>query len=155
MHYARVTQTLYLKALRQYVDFIGKRSIARADHTDIRLSLAQASENGATLGTAYRYLGVLRQFYDFLNLGGVVDYVAPRFVRLRVPWHGRANTLTEAQIRRLISVAEAVCAFSEARGQRFVDGYLSWDGSLGSGGRSPTIRMATPVTRPTISAWDG
>ncbi len=73
MHYARVTQTMYFKALRQYVDFIGKRSLARADHTDIRLFLAQASENGATLATAYRYLGILRQFYDFLNLGGVVD----------------------------------------------------------------------------------
>jgi len=106
MHYARVTQAVYFKALRQFVDFIGKRSLACADHKDIRLFLAQASENGATLGTAYRYLGILRQFYDFLNLGGVVDYVAPRFVRLRVPWHGRANTLTEAQIRRLITVTQ-------------------------------------------------
>ena len=73
MHYARITKTIYLKALLLYVDFIGKRSLARADHSDIRLFLAQASENGATLGTAYRYLGILGPFYDFLNLGGVVD----------------------------------------------------------------------------------
>jgi site-specific recombinase XerD len=85
MHCARATQAVYFKALREFVEFIGKRSLSRADHTDIRLFLAQASENRATLGTAYRYLGILRQFYDFLNLGGVVDYVAPRFVRLRVP----------------------------------------------------------------------
>jgi integrase/recombinase XerC len=128
MHYARVTKTIYLKALLLYVDFIGKRSLARADHSDIRLFLAHASENGATLATAYRYLGVLRQFYDFLNLGGVVDYVAPRFVRLRVPWHGRANSLTEAQVQRLISVTRTLreralieffystgCRLSEAR----------------------------------------
>jgi site-specific recombinase XerD len=85
MHCARATQAVYFKALREFVEFIGKRSLSRADHTDIRLFLAQASENRATLGTAYRYLGILRQFYDFLNLCGVVDYVAPRFVRLRVP----------------------------------------------------------------------
>lgn len=108
MHYARVTKTIYLKALLLYINFIGKRSLARADHGDIRLFLAQESENGATLATVYRYLGILRQFYDFLNLGGVVDYVAPRFVRLRVPWHGRGNSLTEAQVQRLISVTKSL-----------------------------------------------
>jgi site-specific recombinase XerC/DNA invertase Pin-like site-specific DNA recombinase len=103
MHYAGTTQTTYLKALHQYVGFMGQRSLARAKHTDIRLFIAQASENGATLGSVYRHLGILRQFYDFLNLGGVVDYVAPRFVRLRLPWHQRPRVLSEAQVRQLIS----------------------------------------------------
>lgn len=108
MHYARITQTIYLKALHQYVEFIGQRSLARAKHTDIRLFIAQASENGATLGSVYRNLGILRQFYDFLNLGGVVDYVAPRFVRLRVPWKQPGRVLSEAQIRRLISATRTL-----------------------------------------------
>ncbi len=103
MHYAKVTQTVYLKTLKQYVEFIGNRSLADANHADVRLFIAGASENGATLSAVYRHLGVLRQFYDFLNLGGVVDYVAPRFVRLRVPWRQHLSTLTEAQMRRLIS----------------------------------------------------
>lgn len=106
MHYTKSTQTVYLTALRRYLEFLGKRSIASARHTDIRLFLADASENGATLLTVYRDLGVLRQFYDFLNLGGVVDYVAPRFVRLRVPFHNRLGTLTHVQIRRLIEAAK-------------------------------------------------
>jgi site-specific recombinase XerD len=106
MHYAKVTKRVYLKALHQYLNFMGERSLARADHTDIRLFIADASENGATLDAVYRNLGILRQFYDFLNLGGVVDYVAPRFVRLRRPWRGRPGTLTEAQIKRLISVTQ-------------------------------------------------
>ena len=62
MHYARVTKTIYLKALLLYINFIGKRSLARADHGDIRLFLAQESENGATLATVYRYLGILDSF---------------------------------------------------------------------------------------------
>ncbi|MGD0307246.1 MAG: tyrosine-type recombinase/integrase [Candidatus Acidiferrales bacterium] len=106
MHYAKVTKRVYLKALHRYLNFMGERSLARADHTDIRLFIADASENGATLDAVYRHLGILRQFYDFLNLGGVVDYVAPRFVRLRRPWRGRPGTLTEAQIKRLISVTQ-------------------------------------------------
>jgi site-specific recombinase XerD len=106
MHYARTTRATYLKVLQLYNSFLESRSVATASHGDIRLFIAHASENGATLGTVYRYLGILRQFYDFLNLGGVVSYVAPRFVRLRAPWHGRPGSLSEAQVRRLISATQ-------------------------------------------------
>lgn len=105
-HYVKSSQDTYLRALGQYVQFLHKRSVATARHTEIRLFIAHASENGATLSTVYRYLGILRQFYDFLNLGGVVDYVAPRFVRLRVPWRNRLGTLTRAQMRALIAATE-------------------------------------------------
>lgn len=123
MHYAKVTKVTYLKALRLYVTFLGKQSIAEVSHTDVRLFIARISENGATLGTVYSYLGILRQFYDFLNLGGVVSYVAPRFVRLRVPWHNRPPVLSEAQIRLLIKEARtlrerAVVEFFYATGCR-------------------------------------
>lgn len=106
MHYVKTTQTVYLRTLRQYLQYLGTRSVTTARHTDIRLFIAHASENGATLATVYRSLGVLRQFYDFLNLGGVVDYVAPRFVRLRVPWRDRRGTLTHSQMRHLIATTE-------------------------------------------------
>jgi integrase/recombinase XerC len=134
MHYAHNTQKIYSKALQMYVAFIGKRSIARANHADIRLFIAHASEGGATLSTVYRYLGVLRQFHDFLNLGGVVDYVAPRFVRLRQPWHGQPRVLSEAQMRRVISATRTPreralieffyssgCRLSEARHLKIED----------------------------------
>jgi hypothetical protein len=47
-----------------------------------------------------------------------------------------------------------VCKRVPERGHSEVERvrYLPRDGSLGSGGLSPTMRMATPVTRPTISA---
>jgi site-specific recombinase XerD len=108
MHYATVTKIVYLKALNSYLTFLGDRSLVRVTHTDIRLFIADASENGATLSTVYRNLGVLRQFYDFLNLGGVVDYVAPRFVRLRVPWRNGLRVLNQEQVRRIISAARSL-----------------------------------------------
>jgi integrase/recombinase XerD len=128
MHYANQTQRMYRKVVRQYVEFIGKRSIATAHHTDIRNYIARVSENGASLNAVYRDLGVLRQFYDFLNLGGVVSYVAPRYVRLRRPWGNSLRPLTESQVQRVISVARTLreralveflyatgCRLSEAR----------------------------------------
>jgi len=103
MHYAKTTQRLYGKVINRYVKFIGGKSIATANHLDIRHYITQVSENGATLNSVYRDLGVLRLFYDFLHLGGVVHYVAPRFVKLRRPWRNSPRPLSEQQVRQLIS----------------------------------------------------
>jgi|SRR5579863_283019 len=108
MHYAKQTQQTYRKVIRRYVEFAKHRSIANATHTDIRHFITYISEHGATLGTVYQNLTVLRLFYDFLNLGGVVSYVAPRFVRLRRPWQNSLHPLTESQIERLISVTRTL-----------------------------------------------
>jgi integrase/recombinase XerD len=102
MHYAKMTQCSYRKIIWRYVKFFGKRSVANASHNDIRRFIGSISEDGATLSTAYQNLGVLRLFYDFLNLGGVVSYVAPRFVRLRRPQYNSFRPLKESQIRRVI-----------------------------------------------------
>src|SRR5271156_4955552 len=105
MHYAKHTQQMYRKIIRKYLEFIGERSIATVRHTEIRQYIAHASECGASLNAVYRELGVPRLFYDFLNLGGVVSYVAPRFVRLRRPLGNSRRPLSESQIHRVISAA--------------------------------------------------
>ena len=108
MHYATTTRRIYLKVLERYLEFMGEKAVTAASHMDIRFFIARESEDGATLNCVYRYLGTLRQFYDFLNLGGLVSYVAPRFVRMRVPWHGRPGTLTEDQIRKVIAATRTL-----------------------------------------------
>lgn len=108
MHYAKHTQSMYGQVLHRFVAFIGKRSITTVGHVDIQRYLSQISENGATLNGAYRVLGVLRLFYDFLNLGGLVNYVAPRYVRLRRPWAEGPSPLTETQVNKLISATRTL-----------------------------------------------
>ena len=102
MHYAQHTQRAYRRILRRFADFMGNRSIAAVGHLDIQRYLSHISEDGVSLNGAYRDLGVLRLFYDFLNLGGVVNYVAPRFVKLRRPWWGSPSPLSESQVQKLI-----------------------------------------------------
>jgi len=134
MHYAKTTQTLYRRVITRYIEFVGDKSIATANHFDIRHFIARASENGATLNSVYRDLGVLRLFYDFLNLGGLVHYVAPRFVKLRRPWTHNPRPLSEWQIQRLIAATRTLreralveffyatgCRLSEAIGLRIQD----------------------------------
>ena len=45
MHYVRVTQSMYTKALLQYIDFMGKRSLARAGHADFPVSAFYKGES--------------------------------------------------------------------------------------------------------------
>ncbi|MGB9242898.1 MAG: tyrosine-type recombinase/integrase [Candidatus Acidiferrales bacterium] len=134
MHYAKTTQILYRRVIRRYSEFLGDKSIASANHFDIRHYIAQTSENGATLNSVYRDLGVLRLFYDFLNLGGLVHYVAPRFVKLRRPWTSNPRPLSEWQVQPLIAATRTLreralveffyatgCRLSEAIGLRIQD----------------------------------
>ncbi|HXQ25789.1 MAG TPA: tyrosine-type recombinase/integrase [Candidatus Acidoferrales bacterium] len=108
MHYAKATQHTYRKTIRRFIEFLGKRSLATVSHVDIRQFIACTSADGASLGVVYRDLGVLRLFYDFLNLGGLVSYVAPRFVRLRRPWWNSLAPLNESQVQRLIAATRTL-----------------------------------------------
>jgi integrase/recombinase XerC len=108
MHYAKVTQHIYRRAIRQFNDFLGRKSLAVVTHVDVRQFITHMSEDGASLGAVYRALGVLRLFYDFLNLGGLVSYVAPRFVRLRRPWWNSLAPLNESQVQRLIAATRTL-----------------------------------------------
>jgi site-specific recombinase XerD len=108
MHYAKSTQHWYRKVVSLFIKFLGPKSVASVSHGNIRKFIAQTSEDGATLSTAYRELGVLRLFYDFLHLGGLVSYVAPRFVRLRRPWWNAPAPLSELQVKRLIAATRTL-----------------------------------------------
>jgi site-specific recombinase XerD len=103
MHYAEKTQHVYRRAVRRFSEFMGRRSLASVSHIDIRQFIVRSSEDGASLSAIYQQLGVLRLFYDFLNLGGLVSYVAPRFIRLRRPWWNSPAPLNESQVQKLIT----------------------------------------------------
>lgn len=97
MHYAPGDSNGALEDPKKICQFRSKaRYCPSADHTDIRLFMAEVPENGATFTTVCLPLGELRQFYDFLNLAGVADTVAHRLVRLQVSGRERLRTRTEA-----------------------------------------------------------
>lgn len=108
MHYAPETKSKYRKTIRIFMEFLADKSAARVTHWDIRRFIGSVSENGASLDATYRHLSVVRLFYDFLNLGGVVSYVAPRLVRLRRPLKNPGPMLTESQVRRLLAATQTL-----------------------------------------------
>jgi site-specific recombinase XerD len=103
LHYAENTRWYARKILGKFNRFLGERSISDVTHLEIRDFLTHISNYGATLETTYRYLGVLRRFYDFLNLGGIVSYVPPRLVRMKHLKPTGLRVLSEPEIQRLLA----------------------------------------------------
>jgi site-specific recombinase XerD len=103
LHYSASTRHYAQRVLGLFNQFLGKRSISSATHLEIRDFLTQISARGATLETTYRHLGVLRRFFDFLNLGGVVSYVPPRLVRMKHLKRTTLPVLSEMEVKRLLS----------------------------------------------------
>lgn len=102
-HYSEGTKRGYMRTVQFYLQFLGKKALMKASHLDVRLFIARLSGQGATLSRAYFHLQVLRGFYDFLNLGGLVSYVAPRLVKIRRPPKLLPRLLSEYQVRQLIA----------------------------------------------------
>jgi site-specific recombinase XerD len=104
--YSIGTKYVYRQTLRLFVEFLREKSIVDVTHLDVRRFMLRLAENGVSLISARRHILALRRFYDFLNLGGLVNYSAPRLVTVRqapvkIPPH-----LSEEEVRRLIAAAE-------------------------------------------------
>src|ERR1700729_3851470 len=78
--YSEGTKKLYRRFLSRFVSFLGEASITEATHLDI---VAFLSSQAYSIREIHHELNTLRVFYDFLNLGGLVSTVPPRFVKLR------------------------------------------------------------------------
>jgi site-specific recombinase XerD len=104
-HYTARTKQVYWRKATQFIDYLKDKSLASVTHLDIRKYIVHLSEEGASLSNAYDHLQVLRRFYDFLNLGGLVSYVAPRLVRMRDAPRKIPRTLSEHEVRRFLAAA--------------------------------------------------
>ena len=123
LHYSVATKYLSKQSLRLFVEFLKVKLIVDVNHLDVRRFMLYLSEGGVSLICARKHLLSLRRFYDFLNLGGLVDYVAPRLVTIRQMTRQIPPHLSEEEVLRLIGPAEtlrekALIEFFYATGSR-------------------------------------
>jgi site-specific recombinase XerD len=104
-HYAAGTQKQYMRTLTAFCEFIEDKQITQLTHNDVLAFLARESARGLTLQSVHGHLNVLRVFYDFLNLGGLVDFVPPRFIRLRSVVRCLPRILSEQAVIKLIAAS--------------------------------------------------
>ena len=104
-HYKPRTKQSYRRMVRTFAEYLRDKSIASVTHLDVRSYIAHLSEQGTTWATAFDNLQVLRRFYDFLHLGGMVSYVAPRLVKMRDAPKKIPRTLSEFEVRQFLAAA--------------------------------------------------
>jgi site-specific recombinase XerD len=105
LKYSRTAQSSYSRAVSKFCVYIGDKPLAAVTHHDVRDFLLEITRRDTSIQCANRFLGGLKSFFDFLYLGGVVDTVAPRFIRGRKYNGPLPKVVTEANIKKLIGAA--------------------------------------------------
>lgn len=104
--YSTSTQERYGRIARKLCLHIGKKALSSVTPMDIGDYLTSTLPDRWGDNYISDQLGALRCFFDFLYLGGVVDSVAPRFLRARARTKALPRTLTRAQVKKLIRAAK-------------------------------------------------
>jgi site-specific recombinase XerC len=104
--YSPSTHERYCRIARKLCRHIGKQSLSTVTPMDVGDFLTATLPDRWADNYIAHQLGALRCFFDFLYLGGVVDNVAPRFLKARARPKALPKAITQAQVRKMIRMAE-------------------------------------------------
>jgi site-specific recombinase XerD len=105
LRYSKTAQDSYARGVSKFCVYVGDKPLPAVTHHDVRSFLLDVTRRDTSVQCANRFLGGLRCFFDFLYLGGVVDIVAPRFIRGRRYRGPLPKVVPETHIKRLIRAA--------------------------------------------------
>jgi integrase/recombinase XerD len=103
--YSHTTLKAYDRVASQFLEFWGNRPLDRVRPGDIQDFLVARSERDLSSDIVRRHIWPLRSFFDFLCLRGLVDFVAPRYVRPRPRPLVVPRALSKENALRLIAAA--------------------------------------------------
>jgi site-specific recombinase XerD len=104
--YVPLTKKQYVVSVSSFCEFLNDTPATEATHLDIRDYLAFVAQRGLKRATVHRVMYALRCFFDFLNMGGLINWAPPRFIRMRRIQRTVPRILSEKQIRALLSAAQ-------------------------------------------------
>ncbi len=104
---ARSTRENYRRVLDQFVAFLGPENAAAADQKTLRRFLADRMAHGASTNELFRCRSVLRSFYKWLCLAGVVKQSPALFMSAPKYTRKLPRFLSEPETERLIAAAES------------------------------------------------
>jgi integrase/recombinase XerC len=105
-HYSLSTIDHYGRVVNGFCKHIGAKSIRGVTPMDVGDFISASLPKHWSDNTVAHQLGALRCFFDFLYLGGIVDRVAPRFLKARKAARKLPKVLTKAQVKKLIAAAD-------------------------------------------------
>src|SRR6267154_2634259 len=103
--YTAHTNRHYLNSIVSLCRFLDDIPATDVTHLDIRDFLASVARRGVKRATVWSAMSALRCFFDFLNMGGLIAWSPPRFVRLPPRKRRVPRVLTESQMGLLLTAA--------------------------------------------------
>ena len=97
--YVSHTNRQYVLSVSSFCEFLDNIPVTEATHLDIRDYMAFVAQRGVKRATLHRLMYALRCFFDFLNMGGLINWAPPRFIRLRRIERSGPRILSEKQVR--------------------------------------------------------
>jgi site-specific recombinase XerD len=105
-HYSLSTIDSYGRVVTGFCKHIRKKSVRDVTPMDVGDFISANLPKQWSDNNVAHQLGALRCFFDFLYLGGIVDRVAPRFLKTRRAARKFPKVLTKAQVKKLIATAD-------------------------------------------------
>jgi site-specific recombinase XerD len=102
-NYATNTRKFYRQILRKFVKFIGAESVLHVELVTVRRFLVRHYADGGSADSLHRCRGVLRAFYRFLSVAGVIHSSPAQFVEVPKPFHKLPRCLSESEVGRLLA----------------------------------------------------
>lgn len=106
LQYSNGVKQKYTKIAGEFCDLLGDRSVEKSTGWDVRRFLTLGCKKGHQHATAYRTLAAIRNFFDFLSLGGITAGIPVRMVRIKAPHRDPPVVASPATILRLIAAAK-------------------------------------------------
>lgn len=100
--YAAQTRYHYGRSVGKFLSFLRRKCVLKTTHFDIQEHLGNCAASGDSPKQVRGELYALRVFFDFLNLGGLVKWVPPRFVKLRRIKRQIPRVLSSTEVQRLL-----------------------------------------------------
>ena len=106
-NYSPLTRKTYDTLTGDFCGFLQSRSLAEVKPIDIREYLGHLQDRGLASTSLDLKLHGLRTFFDFLKLGGVVNFVAPRVTSTRRRHRKLPRFPSVEEVGKLINAAES------------------------------------------------
>lgn len=106
LRYSVPIRRRYPRIIGEFCQFLETKEVIRASASDIRNFLVHEAKRGLQYNTVHDHLVVLRNFSEFLRLGGIKGCVPVYTVRMRTAPRNPPRIVGPDMISRLIAVAQ-------------------------------------------------
>jgi integrase/recombinase XerC len=172
-NYSTNTRRAYRSLTGYLCEFVNSRSLLEITRFDLREFFSYLYKRGLSRASQARQLSGLKLFFDFLNLGGLVDSNVARLIKTRKAGRRLPRYLSIEEAERLIAAAETPrdkamlemfystgCRLSEVAGMRFehVDfesRTISTIRVIGKGDKERIVLMGRPAKEALLAYLNG